>query len=470
MISIIKERIWNIIKDKEVSLVMFYDNTGEILWHRGRKICGSSVISGNGFFRNLILETLKTRKKLLKKDLMLNLTNGGISKFHEFIQVTNLMIIPILDRYYLYVDSTSNEYFKEEDLSLFENLGALLGDTIEMIKLKEKDIDGISGDSKVTKNIRGLILKYSIEEEPVLLVGETGSGKNRVAELIHRYSGRKGKFIVVNTPSIPESLFESELFGYLKGAFTGADRNREGLIALAEGGTVFFDEISEVPLSFQAKLLQFIDTRRYRMLGDLTERKANVRIVSATNRNLMDEINSQHLREDLYFRLSVLPIEIPSLRDRKEDINSIVAEHLADLRGKKLSNDFWEVMYNYEWPGNVRELIHVIKRAGIQLEGPVIGREIEYIIKYCSNGNGFRTNGRIERIWEKMKSGESFSEAVKKPFLDRDLNRDEVKRVISRGLKESGGKYKNLLPLFNIHSNRKNYKNFMRFLYDNRLQ
>jgi len=470
MIGIIKERIWNIIKDKEVSLVMFYDNTGEILWHRGRKIYGRNVNSGSGFFRKIILETLNTRKKLLKKDLMLDLTHEGISKSPEFIQVTNLMIIPILDRYYLYVDTTSQGYFKKEDLSLFENLGSLLGDIIEMIKLKEGDIDGISGDSKETKNIRELVLKYSIEEGPVLLIGETGTGKNHIAELIHRYSGRKGKFIVVNTPSIPESLFESELFGYLKGAFTGADRNRKGLIALAEGGTVFFDEISEVPLSFQAKLLQFIDTRRYRMLGDLEERKANVRIVSATNRNLMDEIHSQHLREDLYYRLSVLPIEIPPLRDRKEDINSIVAEYQADFRGKQLSEDFWEVMYNYDWPGNVRELIHVIKRAGIQLEGPVIGSEIGHIIKYSPKGNGFRTNGRIERIWEKLKSGESFWEAVKKPFLARDLNREEVKSIISKGLKESGGKYKNLLPLFNIHSNSKNYKNFMRFLYENRLQ
>jgi transcriptional regulator with PAS, ATPase and Fis domain len=303
---------------------MFYDNTGAVLWHRGRKIYGKSVISGRGFFRHLILETLKTRKKLLKKDLMLNLKDEGISKFPECIQVTNLMIIPILDQYYLYVDSTSNEYFKKEDLTLFENLGTLLSDIIETIKLKERDIDGISGDSKEIKKIRELILKYSIEEDPVLLVGETGSGKNRVAELIHRYSGRKGKFIIVNTPSIPENLFESELFGYLKGAFTGADRKREGLIALAEEGTIFFDEISEVPLSFQPKLTQFIDTKRYRMVGDLKERKANVRIVSATNRNLMDEIQSQHLREDLYFRLSVLPIEIPPLRDRKEDIKSIV--------------------------------------------------------------------------------------------------------------------------------------------------
>jgi transcriptional regulator with PAS, ATPase and Fis domain len=468
MIGIIKERIWNIIKDKEVSLVMFYDTTGAVLWHRGRKIYGKNVISGRGFFRHFILETLKTRKKILKKDLMLNLKDEGISKFSEFIQVTNLMIIPILDRYYLYIDSTSNEYFRKEDLSLFENLGSLLGDIIETIKLKQSDIDGISGDSKEIKNIRELILKYSIEEEPVLLVGETGSGKNRVAELIHRYSGRKGKFVIVNTPSIPENLFESELFGYLKGAFTGADRKREGLIALAEGGTVFFDEISEVPLSFQAKLLQFIDTKKYRMLGDLIERKANVRIVAATNRNLMDEIQSRHLREDLYFRLSVLPIEIPPLRDRKEDIKSIVLEHQADLRGKKLSDDFWSVIYNHDWPGNVRELIHVIKRAGIQLERPVIGSEIGYFIRYCSNGNGFRTNGRIEGIWDKLRSGNNFWEVVKKPFLDRDLNRIEVKSIISKGLKESGGKYINLLPLFNINS--KSYKNFMRFLYDNRLQ
>jgi DNA-binding NtrC family response regulator len=138
------------------------------------------------------------------------------------------------------------------------------------------------------------------------------------------------------------------------------------------------------------------------------------------------------------------------------------------LRGKKLSDDFWSVIYNHDWPGNVRELIHVIKRAGIQLERPVIGSEVGYFIRYGSNDNGFRTNGRIEGIWDKLRSGNNFWEVVKKPFLDRDLNRAEVKSIITKGLQECGGKYTNLLPLFNINS--KSYKNFMRFLYDNRLQ
>jgi transcriptional regulator with PAS, ATPase and Fis domain len=311
-------------------------------------------------------------------------------------------------------------------------------------------------------------LKYSIEEEPVLLIGETGAGKNHIAELIHRYSGRKGQFITVHTPSIPESLFESEIFGFLKGAFTGAHMKRDGLVALAEAGTIFFDEISEVPVSFQAKLLQFMDTQKYRMLGDLKEKKANVRIIASTNRNLVEEIREKRFREDLYFRLSVLQLDIPPLRDRKEDIKSIVMENRGHLRGKKLSDGFWQVVYDHDWPGNVRELIHVIKRAGIQLEGPVIGSEIRDVIHTRRGCIGFKSVDHLDRIWEKLKSGECFWDVVKKPFLERELNRSEVKIIISRGLKESGGKYKKLLDVFNIDTGK--YMNFMRFLYDNRLK
>ncbi len=330
-----------------------------------------------------------------------------------------------------------------------------------------KEITGISGESVEIKNIREMVLKYSIEEEPVLLVGETGSGKNHIAELIHRYSGRKGQFIIVHIPSIPESLFESEIFGFLKGAFTGAHGKREGLAALAEGGTIFFDEVAEVPISFQAKLLHFIDTKRYRMLGDSKEKKANVRFVSSTNRNLIEEIKAKRFREDLYFRLSVLQVKIPPLRNRKQDIKSLVMEYQGHLRGKKLSEGFWEVVFNYDWPGNVRELIHVIKRVGIQLEGPIIGSEVENIIQARFLRNGSEYSDHLDRIRNKMKSGESFWDVVKKPFLDRELNRAEVRNIISRGLKECGGEYKKLLKIFNIDPKR--YINFMRFLYDNRL-
>jgi len=327
----------------------------------------------------------------------------------------------------------------------------------------------ISGSSNAINAIKARVVTYAVETEPILLLGETGVGKNHIARLIHHLSGRKGEFVQVHTPSIPVELFESEVFGHKKGAFTGAVEDREGLVDFARGGTLFFDEISEVPLTFQAKLLQFLDTWKYRRLGESRERESDVRVIAATNKDLTEEMEEKRFRKDLYYRLSVLPIEIPPLRERKEDIKAIIRAEIHHLRGKEIREGFWREVSDYQWPGNVRELIHVLKRAGIELESPIKAADIRALIHYRqSNTNQKKEQNVPDKILSDLEEGKTFWKVVKEPFLNRDLNREQVRAVIALAQRKMGGKYKDLLSLFGIHESE--YKNFMSFLYDNDLR
>lgn len=326
-------------------------------------------------------------------------------------------------------------------------------------------IDGIAGSSESIKKIRKLIVTYAMLDEPVLLIGETGTGKTHIAELIHNYSERKGKFKIINTPGIPESLFESEMFGHKKGAFTDAKIDKKGLVDEAAGGTLFIDEISEVSVTLQAKLLRFIETGRYTILGESSEREVDCRIVSATNKNLKKAMEKKEFREDLYFRLNVFEIELPPLRERKEDLEALVLDKRKYLNEKKIGSGFWEAIYNHDWPGNVRELISVLKRAGILNKDIITGNDMKDIIHINCKSRGHKIdNDEINQIWNSIKGGKSFWEQVKKPFMSRDLKRSEVKALISRGLVESNGKYKKLIKLFNLEEN--DYHRFMRFLHE----
>ncbi|UCH96288.1 MAG: sigma-54-dependent Fis family transcriptional regulator, partial [Candidatus Aminicenantes bacterium] len=243
-------------------------------------------------------------------------------------------------------------------------------DMIDRVKKDDADVGGITGKSEKMKQIRQLVLNYSKENEPVLLLGETGVGKNHTAELIHRHSGREGRFVVASAPNLQEGLFECTLFGHKKGAFTDAKSDRQGLVEEARAGTLFIDEISGVPVSIQARLLRFIESKKYRVLGESFEREANVRIIAASNKDLVKAIENKEFREDLYYRLNVLEIMIPPLRDRKEDIQDFVRHKQTYLKGKEIGPGFMEALYNHEWPGNIRELITVLKRAGICCKSP----------------------------------------------------------------------------------------------------
>lgn len=230
----------------------------------------------------------------------------------------------------------------------------------------------IIGRSHVLKKVLEQIKVVAPTQASVLILGESGTGKELIARAIHDSSDRKDKPLVrVNCASVPKELFESEFFGHVKGAFTGAIKDRIGRFELADGGTLFLDEIGEIPLDLQAKLLRVLQEGQFEKLGDDKTRTVNVRVIAATNRDLLDESKAGHFRQDLYFRLSVFPIELPALRERPEDIAPLAeffVKQSAQRLGTptpRLSKEHLRQLENYDWPGNVRELQNVIERATI---------------------------------------------------------------------------------------------------------
>jgi transcriptional regulator with PAS, ATPase and Fis domain len=219
-----------------------------------------------------------------------------------------------------------------------------------------------------------MVRRVAAAEAPVLLTGESGTGKELVARLIHRFSPRaKRPFVALNCATLQDTLVEAELFGYERGAFTGANQSRAGLIEAAEGGLLFLDELADLSLPAQAKLLRVLQEAAYRRLGSSEERHCDIRLVAATNKSLPDAIEAGRFRQDLYFRLNILEIEMPPLRQRREDIPLLVA-HWYGSRGQEMpeeisSREVQEILSNYRWPGNVRELFNVLERVAI-LSGP----------------------------------------------------------------------------------------------------
>jgi NtrC-family two-component system response regulator AlgB len=223
--------------------------------------------------------------------------------------------------------------------------------------------------------------KAAPSEATVLLQGETGTGKSVFARCIHRWSARASKpMAVVACPSVPADLLESELFGHAKGAFTGAVRDNPGRIAACEGGTLFLDEIGDIPTSVQIKLLRFIQDKEYERLGDVISRRADVRIIAATNADLVKRVSEGRFREDLFYRLNVISLTVPPLRDRPEDIMMLAMDflscfcrsnHKTILGFKKEAED---ALANYAWPGNIRELRNTVERAVILGSGERIGK------------------------------------------------------------------------------------------------
>jgi DNA-binding NtrC family response regulator len=233
----------------------------------------------------------------------------------------------------------------------------------------------IVGDSPAIEEVRQFVRRAAPSSETVALYGETGTGKEIVARHLHVGSGRADKpFVAVNAACVQRELFESELFGHRKGSFTGAANNRDGLFVEAEGGTLFIDEVAELPLDCQAKLLRALETRRIRPVGASREVDVDVRIIAATNRDLWSEVRAGTFREDLFFRLQVFPILLPSLRERVEDLVPLT-EHLLKRIGApstQLDEEAIAAMRAYRWPGNVRELLNVLRRCVLFADGPLI--------------------------------------------------------------------------------------------------
>lgn len=240
-------------------------------------------------------------------------------------------------------------------------------------ELGQSIFHGVVGKSEVMKEIFRNIEKFADKDITVLITGETGAGKEAVGRLIHDLSKRSKDFVVVNCASIPDNLLESELFGYEKGAFTGAVQSKQGKFELANGGTIVLDEIGEMSPYLQAKLLRVIEAKEIERLGDIKKRKIDVRILATTNRALEVEIKEGRFREDLYYRLAQIHLIIPPLRERREDILVLTDKLLLDISKDSgnlvsIADDAKRLLLNYPWPGNVRELINVIKRAAIMCD------------------------------------------------------------------------------------------------------
>ncbi|RFZ91368.1 AAA family ATPase [Mucilaginibacter conchicola] len=250
----------------------------------------------------------------------------------------------------------------------------------------------IVGSSPAMKNIFHLVTQVAQSNSSVLILGETGTGKELIARALHNDSPRKNKLMVkVNCATLPANLIESELFGHEKGSFTGAIERRIGKFELANNSTLFLDEIGELPLDLQVKLLRAIQEKEIERIGGRTVIKTNVRIIAATNRDLAKEVTKGNFRSDLYFRLNVFPIQLPPLRERKEDITSLTMHFLHKYGGNgtrgpmSLSAKAYKQLESYSWPGNVRELEHLIERSILISKGPVIN-EI-YLPNYNSPEN-----------------------------------------------------------------------------------
>jgi len=247
----------------------------------------------------------------------------------------------------------------------------------ELTLLREKvestySLENIIGQSPGMQELFKIVPKIAQSSSNVLILGESGSGKELIAAALHTLSQRKEKnFVTINCAAFPEGLLESELFGHMKGSFTGAMYNKQGLFEIADDGSVLLDEIAEMPSSLQAKLLRVLENGIFRRIGGTTDIKVDIRVISATNKNLREEIAAGRFREDLFYRLNVIPITIPPLRDRKEDIPLLVDHFLKKTAvgaSKKFAPEAMKLLMDYSWKGNVRELENVVERVVLLAE------------------------------------------------------------------------------------------------------
>ena len=352
------------------------------------------------------------------------------------------------------------------------------------------------GESDVIAQLRADIEVASRSDAKVMIAGETGTGKEVVAQLIHRAGVRQRQpFVAINCAGLPDSLLESELFGHVRGSFTGAYRDKPGLASQADRGTLFLDELGEMSARMQGVLLRFVETGEIHRLGaERMEKRVDTRIIAATNRNLLERIASGDFREDLYYRLNVIHITVPALRERGADIVRLFNHYLAHysrihrVDAPELAPATEELLLSYRWPGNVRELKNIAERVTVRNHqaGPIrpdmlpaeIRREASVrslavaVPSSPSPGSANLTSvvnpvahhPAADAAWNEMViEGKSFWLAVHPLFIERELTKTDVREIIRRGLRQTQGSYRKLIELFHLPAT--DYKRFLAFLY-----
>jgi transcriptional regulator with PAS, ATPase and Fis domain len=304
----------------------------------------------------------------------------------------------------------------------------------------------------------------------VLITGESGVGKDVVARFIHSQSSRQAApFVAVNCAGLTETLLESELFGHVKGSFTGAYRDKKGKIQLAHRGTLFLDEVGEMSLRMQALLLRFLENGEIQAVGsDQPQARVDVRVVAATNRNLAEHVAAGQFREDLLYRLRVIHLHVPPLRERPEDVHAL-ARHFLARAGREVTftDEALRAFQSYRWPGNVRELFNVVEQlVWLSTHGVV---EIEHLPLSMRTGPNpmLPVDDRRRQVADDLydavvRQGASFWEHVYPMFLARDITRHDLRELVRLGLRESRGRYKSMLTLFGMPPS--DYRRFMNFL------
>jgi transcriptional regulator with PAS, ATPase and Fis domain len=332
------------------------------------------------------------------------------------------------------------------------------------------------GQSREIQQLRDEILRVSHSDAKVLITGESGVGKELVAQSIHAHSLRANDaFMAINCGGLPETLLESELFGHVKGSFTGAYRDKPGKLELADKGTVFLDEVGEMTLRMQGLLLRFLESGELQKVGaDQPTARVNVRVIAATNRELRDMIAQQQFREDLFYRLKVIHVTVPPLRERRSDVPLLVQyffDRFTRHNGcavKSLSADAMAVLTEYPWPGNVRELENAIERLVVNTCREVAAVEdLPLEVRMQSNVSlrpkRERRRTVADDLYRRMlDERESFWTAVYPLYMQREITRSNVRDLVRRGLEESRGNYRIVARLFNMQPG--DYKRFLNFL------
>jgi DNA-binding NtrC family response regulator len=336
--------------------------------------------------------------------------------------------------------------------------------------------DRLLGDGPAVRALRDEVGRAARSDAKVLITGESGVGKEVTARLIHQQSPRRqGPFVAINCAGVPETLLESELFGHTRGSFTGAYRDRPGMLEAAHRGSIFLDEVGEMSLRMQGLLLRFLESGEIQRIGGpLAGPAVDGRVIAATNRSLARDLAARTFREDLYYRLNVIHIAVPPLRERREDIPALFESFLQSfaeryrLEQPRLSPEGLQALVGHPWPGNVRELRNVAERLAVCGHAGPIRPEDLALQPIGPDEQEPRATPRAraasDALYDRMvRGGESFWGVVYDPFMLRDITRQELRQIIRKGLEQTRGSYAMLLELFNMTPDDDNrFRQFLR--------